>query len=97
MGACTRGAGERGLTERQRQFIEEYLECRQTVQAALRAGYSEKTARHSGWRLLQNPQIRREIDEKLAAAYANGEVPESLIAIGQSIWKELLGERWWAQ
>ena len=36
-------------------------------------------------------------DEKLAAAYANGEVPESLIAIGQSIWKELLGERWWAQ
>ena len=68
MGACTRGAGERGLTERQRQFIEEYLECRQTVQAALRAGYSEKTARHSGWRLLQNPQIRREIDEKLAAA-----------------------------
>lgn len=36
-------------------------------------------------------------DEKLAAAYANGEVPESLLAIGQSIWKELLGKRWWAQ
>lgn len=63
MGTCAR---ERNLTERQQQFIAEYLDCRQTVTAALRAGYSEKTARHSSWRLLRNPQISRKIEEKQA-------------------------------
>ena len=65
MGTCVR---ERNLTKRQQQFVVEYLECRQTVKAAIRAGYSAKTATHSGWKLLKNPQIRRKIEAGVAAA-----------------------------
>ncbi len=65
MGTCAR---ERSLTERQQQFVVEYLECRQTVKAAIRAGYSIKTAYHSGWKMLKNPQIRRKIEAGVAAA-----------------------------
>ncbi len=65
MGTCAR---ERSLTERQQQFVVEYLECRQTVKAAIRAGYSAKTATHSGWKLLKNPQIRRKIEAGVTAA-----------------------------
>ncbi len=68
MDAGTEAAKERLLTERQERFITEYLGCRETLKAALRAGYSEKTARHSGWRLLKNPQIRQKIEAGLAAA-----------------------------
>ncbi len=68
MGECARETQGRLLTDRQQQFIAEYLECRQIVKAALRAGYSTKTAHHSSWRLLHNPQIRQKIDAGLAAA-----------------------------
>ena len=81
MGECGRVKKERILTERQQQFVAEYLECRQTVKAALRAGYSAKTAYHSGWKMLKNPQIRRKIEAGMAAAKQTQAVGrESVIA-----------------
>ncbi len=36
-------------------------------------------------------------DERLAKTYAEGALPDTLLSIGQGIWKELLGESWWMQ
>src|SRR6266511_2754463 len=45
------------LTARQRRFVIEYIVDVCATQAALRAGYSERTAARLGSRLLQNPDI----------------------------------------
>jgi len=49
------------LTDKQRLFIEEYLLDLNATQAAIRAGYSEDTARQQGSRLLSNVNIQKEI------------------------------------
>jgi phage terminase small subunit len=46
------------LNERQRRFVEEYLKDPNGTQAAIRAGYSSKTARQAGARLLAHVDIR---------------------------------------
>jgi phage terminase small subunit len=53
------------LTEKQRSFIEEYLVDLNATQAALRAGYSEKTAYSQGQRLLKNVEIQDIIQERM--------------------------------
>ena len=45
------------LTEKQKKFVDEYLIDLNATQAAIRAGYSEKTARSIGQRLLTNVDI----------------------------------------
>ncbi len=58
------------LTPKQRRFADEYLiDCNGT-QAAIRAGYSEKSSRTAAYRLLLNPVIRAYIDEQLACIHA---------------------------
>ena len=58
--------GSETMTERQKRFCEEYLiDCNGT-QAAIRAGYSEKTATKIAAENLTKPDIREYIDEKLA-------------------------------
>ena len=54
------------LTPQQRLFVVEYLKDMNATQAAIRAGYSEKTAASQGQRLLKNVEIRRQIDAALA-------------------------------
>jgi len=54
------------FTERQRRFVTEYIIDGNAAAAALRAGYSKKTARHIGYQLLQKPHIQDEIDATLA-------------------------------
>lgn len=49
------------LTDRQRQFVEEYLVDLNATQAAIRAGYSQKTAEQLGYQLLQKPLVQAEI------------------------------------
>lgn len=51
------------LNRRQKLFIDEYLVDLNATQAAIRAGYSERTARSQGQRLLTNVDIRARIDE----------------------------------
>jgi phage terminase small subunit len=53
-------------TERLRQFCDEYLVDFNGTQAAIRAGYSKKTARSIANRILKMPEIRKRIDERLA-------------------------------
>ena len=53
------------LSAKQQKFIDEYLQCPNATQAALRAGYSERTARSIGSENLTKPDIRAAIDERL--------------------------------
>ena len=50
------------LTPKQQRFVEEYLIDLNATQAAIRAGYSEKTARSIGQRLLTNVDIQKAIE-----------------------------------
>lgn len=49
---------ERGLTPKQQRFVEEYLVDLNATQAAIRAGYSRKTARKIGSENLSKPDIQ---------------------------------------
>lgn len=46
-----------GLTAKQARFVDEYLIDLNATQAAIRAGYSEKTANEQGARLLANASV----------------------------------------
>ena len=52
------------LTAKQERFVEEYLVDLNATQAAIRAGYSKKTARDIGYENLTKPDIRAAIVEK---------------------------------
>ncbi len=54
------------LTPKQERFTEEYLIDLNATQAAIRAGYSVRTANEQGSRLLSNVSVRARIDEALA-------------------------------
>lgn len=54
------------LTNKQRAFVNEYIQCWNATEAARRAGYSEKTARSIGSENLTKPDIKQEIDERIA-------------------------------
>lgn len=51
------------LSEKQKRFCEEYVIDLNATQAAIRSGYSEKTARSQGQRLLTNVDIQKFISE----------------------------------
>ena len=51
------------LTPKQQRFVEEYLIDLNATQAAIRAGYSERTANEQGSRLLANVSISEAIAE----------------------------------
>ena len=52
------------LTDKQERFVEEYLVDLNATQAAIRAGYSKKTARDIGYENLTKPDIRAAIVDK---------------------------------
>ncbi|GAW29597.1 terminase small subunit [Carboxydocella sp. ULO1] len=54
------------LTPKQQRFIEEYLIDLNATQAAIRAGYSPKTAHEQGAQLLAKISIREAIDKAIA-------------------------------
>lgn len=54
---------DKELTGRQKLFIEEYLTDLNATQAAIRAGYSQKTAYQIGSRLLMNVEISKAISK----------------------------------
>lgn len=53
------------MKEKQKRFCEEYLVDCNATQAAIRAGYSKKTARAVGQRLLTNVDIKKYIEQQL--------------------------------
>ena len=54
------------MNYKQKAFVEEYLQDFNATQAAIRAGYSEKTARSIGAENLTKPDIKTEIEARIA-------------------------------
>lgn len=54
------------LTEKQKRFADEYLIDLNATQAAIRAGYSPRSAGEQASRLLKNAKVRAYIDERMA-------------------------------
>lgn len=55
------------LTDKQKRFVDEYLVDLNATAAASRAGYSEKTARSQGQRLLTNVDIQTALQKAMQA------------------------------
>ncbi len=77
------------LTSKQKRFIDEYLIDLNATQAAIRAGYSEKTAAEQGARLLINVKVQKEIqkrmrDREIRTEVTQDEVIKELAAIAFS-------------
>ena len=53
------------MNEKQKNFAQEYIKDKNATQAAIRAGYSEKTAYSIGQRLLKNVEVKNYINELL--------------------------------
>lgn len=49
------------LTDKQKRFVQEYLVDLNATQAAIRAGYSSKTAQEQGSRLLSNVMVQEAV------------------------------------
>ncbi len=87
------------MTKKQQRFAEEYLVDCNATQAAIRAGYSKKSAYSAGQRMLKNVEVKQYIDEQLemmqgkTIASAN-EVMEYLTSVlrGESKGTELVVE-----
>lgn len=61
--AFTKGRME--LSPKERRFVAEFLKDQNGTKAAIRAGYSKKTANEQAAQLRARPQIQQAIDEKL--------------------------------
>lgn len=53
------------MTDKQKRFCDEYLIDCNATQAAVRAGYSPKTAKQTGCENLSKPDLKAYIDERL--------------------------------
>lgn len=62
------------LTDRMKVFVAEYAKDRNGTQAAIRAGYSPKTAQEQASVLLSKPIVRAAVDETLAKIAAKCEL-----------------------
>lgn len=74
----------RGLTAKQQRFVEEYIVDMNATQAAIRAGYSARTAEVIGYENLNKPQI--------ADAIAEG---RKKLSERTGITQEAVLRRWW--
>lgn len=76
----------RTITEKQKRFVDEYLIDLNATQAAIRAGYSKKTAHVIGPENLEKPDIKQQIDRRMQEIKSKRtadatEVVETLTAI----------------
>ncbi len=69
------------LSVKRKQFIEEYLVDFNATQAAIRAGYSEKTAYSIGWENLRIPEIASEVERRISELAIGKH--ETLIRLGE--------------
>lgn len=68
------------LTNKQRVFIEEYLQCWNATEAARRAGYAEKYLHTNASKLLENTTIQDEIEKRIAEKAMSAD--EALLRLG---------------
>lgn len=74
---------EKKLTAKQQRFCDEYLICLNGSEAAIKAGYSEKTARQMAVENLAKPNIKAYIQQRM------DEKEKELIADGDEVLKYL--------
>ena len=55
----------RKLTVKQQKFVDEYIECGNATESAIKAGYSKKTAGQVGSENLKKLEIKNAIDKRL--------------------------------
>lgn len=67
------------LTEKQKRFVEEYLVDLNATQAAIRAGYSEKTAQEQSSRLLSNVMVQEAVQKAVADRSARTEITQDAV------------------
>lgn len=67
------------LNDRQERFVDEYLVDHNATAAAKRAGYSEKTARSQGQRLLTNVDIQAAIQKRQARLRGKLEITQERV------------------
>lgn len=70
------------LTAKQRRFVAEYLKDLNATQAAIRCGYSEKTAYAQGHRLLKKAEISEAIGVKAEARLQRAEITVDWVISG---------------
>lgn len=88
---------EAGLTDQQELFAREFLVDLNATQAAIRAGYSAKTANQQGARLLANVKVAARIRELMAERSERTEINadqvlEQLMRLGFSDIRELFAD-----
>ncbi len=69
----------RKLTPRQARFIDEYLIDLNATQAAVRAGYSRKTAQEQSSRLLSNVMVAAAIEKAMAKRSQRTEITQDQV------------------
>ncbi|GHU75840.1 hypothetical protein AGMMS49992_20530 [Clostridia bacterium] len=76
------------MTPKQQRFVDEYMADLNATQAAIRAGYSEKTAYSIGSRMLNNVEVSQAIelrrkDESLRSGYDIQRIFDGITAIAE--------------
>lgn len=67
------------MTEKQQRFCDEYLIDLNATQAAIRAGYSKKTANEQGARLLAKVSVQKYIAERKADRVERTEITQDMV------------------
>lgn len=67
------------LTKKQQRFVDEYLIDLNATQAAIRAGYSEKTANEQASRLLVNVSIQQQINKRMQDREIRTEITQDTV------------------
>lgn len=67
------------LTDKQRRFVDEYLIDLNATQAAIRAGYSKKTAEQLAYQQLQKTSVQGAIAERMKAREARTEITQDRV------------------
>lgn len=80
--APTKKAASRraGLNAKHQRFVAEYLKDQNATQAAIRAGYSERTAKQQGSRLLTNADIAAAVKVKQTRVAKKAEITVDSLA-----------------
>ena len=67
------------LTKKQQRFVSEYLVNLNATQAAFRAGYSKRTAKQQGARLLTNVDVQKAVEEGQKAIGERNELSQDMV------------------
>lgn len=86
------------MTDKQKMFCHEYMVDRNATHAAIRAGYSPKTAKSQGQRLLTKVDIKKYIDEHTEEQYERAgisadDVLNELVSIAMVDGVEITGKQ----